>query len=306
MTIAHPHPRTRVRSHDSVDGRLAEWVGGHPLTAFFAGAFLFSWILWTPAMVGLEGAVVTAVFFVGVLGPMASAAAVVHLGGGSSREWLRSIFHLRFDKRWFAFALGVPFGIAAVASTGFAAAGESLDFGLVAERLAMIVPLLVVTFLANGGPEEPGWRGFALPRLQDRFTPVVATLVLGALWALWHLPLIAIEDDADHGLGAWGFAGIMALTFVGIVLYAFPYTYLWNRTRSAVTAMALHAGFNTSLAVVILREDDELVEGTYVTLLACQTIVLLAVAVGLVMATKGRLGRDTQGADSALQEQRSG
>jgi uncharacterized protein len=266
------------------------WVTAHPIIAFFLGAYTVSWALWTPAMLGFDGGLGMAVFFVGVLGPMASAATVVHLSGGSARAWARAIFHLRFDRRWLLYALCLPFGIAAVASVGFVLAGNSLDFGLVGERAVMVLPLLLITFLLNGGPEEPGWRGFALPRLQERFSPVRATLVLGVLWALWHLPLLAIEDNPSHGLGTWGFAGTMALFIVGVVLYAFPYTYLWNRTRSAIAVMALHAGFNTSLAVVILRDADDLTEGTYVAMQVSQTIVLLAVAVALVVATRGRLG----------------
>ncbi|HEX6236718.1 MAG TPA: type II CAAX endopeptidase family protein [Acidimicrobiales bacterium] len=271
------------------------WVASHPIPAFFAGAYLISWVLWAPAALGFDGGLGTALFFVGVFGPMAAAATVVHLGGGSAREWARKIFHVRFDRRWFLFALGLPFAIAAISSAGFVLAGETLDFDLLGERLAMLLPLLVVTFLLNGGPEEPGWRGFALPRLQERLSPVRATTLLGVLWALWHLPLLAIEDNPSHGLDTWGFAATSALFIVGVVLYAFPYTYLWNRTKSAIAAMALHAGFNTSLAVVILRDEDSLVEGTYLVMQVSQTMVLLAVAVGLVLATGGRLGREAAG-----------
>lgn len=271
------------------------WVGAHPITAFFVGAYAFSWVLWAPAALGFDGPLGTAVFFVGVLGPVASAVSVIGLSGGSPRAWARDVFHLRFDRRWFAFALGLPFAVAVVSSAGFVLTGGSLDFGLVGERVAAVVPLLVVTFLVNGGPEEPGWRAFALPRLQARLSPVRATLLLGVLWALWHLPLLAIEDNPSHGLGGWGFAATSTLFVLGVVLYAFPYTYLWNRTRSAIAVMALHAGFNTANAAVILREEDDLVEGAYLAMQLSLTVVLLAVAVGLVHLTGGRLGlRDAE------------
>jgi membrane protease YdiL (CAAX protease family) len=291
VTMAATHPiaavPTRGRARTSP---LRAWVKAHPTTAFFLGAYAFSWALWTPAALGFDGPLGMAVFFVGVLGPVASATMVIRLSGGSPRAWARDIFHLRFDRRWFVFALGLPFAVAATASVGFVLTGRSLDFGLVGERVAAVVPLLVFTFLLNGGPEEPGWRGFALPRLQTRFSPVRATLVLGVLWALWHLPLLAIEDDPSHGLSGWAFAGTSLLFVLGVVLYAFPYTYLWNRTKSAIAVMALHAGFNTANAVVILREEDDLVEGAYVAMQLSLTVVLLAVAVALVYATRGRLG----------------
>jgi membrane protease YdiL (CAAX protease family) len=292
MAVAHLN--VVAPAPELVRSPVRSWVATHPVIAFFLGAYTFSWALWTPAVLGFDGGLGMAVFFVGVFGPMASAAMIIDLTDGSARAWAHAIFHLRFDRRWLLYALGLPLGIAAIASVGFVLQGNSLDFGLVGERLATVLPVLLFTLLFNGGPEEPGWRGFALPRLQERFSPVRATLVLGVLWALWHLPLLAIEDNPSHGLGPWGFAGTMALFVLGVVLYAFPYTYLWNRTKSAIAAMALHAGFNTSLAVVILREADELTEDTYVAMQVSQTVVLLAVAVALVVATRGRLGRRAQ------------
>jgi len=56
--------------------------------------------------------------------------------------------------------------------------------------------LIALLFVALG--EEPGWRGFLLPRLQQRFAPLTADLVLGAIWALWHLPLLGHEIASPH------------------------------------------------------------------------------------------------------------
>lgn len=288
--MALMHQVTPPATHAANGPSLRAWVATHQVAAFFIGAYAISWTLWLPAMLGLGEAVGMVLFFVGVFGPMASAATVVHLRGGSARAWARRIFHLRFNHAWFLYALGLPFAIAAAASMGFVLLGHTLDLSLVGEHLGMVLPLLVLTFLFNGGPEEPGWRGFALPQLQRRMSPAPATLVLGLLWALWHLPLLSIEDNPSHGLGSWAFAGTTVLFVLGVVLYAFPYTYLWNRTQSALAAMALHAGFNTSLAAVILRDEADLVEDTYVAMQISVTVVLLAVAVTLVVATRGRLG----------------
>ena len=93
-------------------GKLAGWVSDHRLVAFFVGAYGFSWVLWTPAALGYDGAVGMTVFFVGVLGPVASAATVTHLSGGSVKRWARSIFHVQFARRWWLFALGLPFAVA--------------------------------------------------------------------------------------------------------------------------------------------------------------------------------------------------
>jgi len=158
------------------------------------------------------------------------------------------------------------------------------------------VPLLVFCLLLNGGPEEPGWRGFALPRLQERFSPVKATLVLGGLWGLWHLPLLRVEDNAGHDLATVPLIAMLLWTLAGFVAYAFTYTYVWNRTRSVVICMVLHAAYNTSLGALILRPEDELVGGAYVKLSLILTGLLWVAAIGLIIATRGRLGL---GADTA-------
>lgn len=121
------------------------------------------------------------------------------------------------------------------------------------ERLASFLPLFVFCLLINGGPEEPAWRAFAMPRLQERFSPVKATLVFGPIWGLWHLPLLLAESNVDHDLATVPFLGMLLWTLAGFTAYAFTYTYVWNRTHSAFLCMVLHASYNTAIGVAILR-----------------------------------------------------
>jgi membrane protease YdiL (CAAX protease family) len=265
-------------------------IAAHPTIAFFLLAFAMSWTLMAPAMVAGLDSLAALPFFLGVWAPAAAAAIVVRVTGGSIKAWLRDIMRWRVGGRYYALALGFPIALAVVASAGFALAGESLDFGLVGERAAAFLPLLVFCLLVNGGPEEPAWRGFALPRLQERYSPVRATVVLGTIWGLWHLPLLLVEDNVDHDLAALAFAGMLVWTLAGFTAYAFTYTYLWNRTRSALLCMLLHASYNTALGVVILRPADELVGDAYVAISLALTGTLWLVAIGLIGATRGRLG----------------
>ena len=265
-------------------------IAAHPTVAFFLLAFAMSWTLMAPAMVAGLDSLAALPFFLGVWAPAAAAAIVVRVTGGSIKAWLRDIMRWRVGARYYALALGFPIALAVVATAGFALAGESLDFGLVGERAAAFLPLLVFCLLVNGGPEEPAWRGFALPRLQERFSPVRATVVLGTIWGLWHLPLLLVEDNVNHDLAALAFAGMLVWTLAGFTAYAFTYTYLWNRTRSAFLCMLLHASYNTALGVVILRPPDELVGDAYVAISLALTGTLWLVAIGLIAATRGRLG----------------
>jgi len=274
-------------------------ISAHPTVAFFLLAFAMSWTLMAPAMVAGLDSLAAVPFFLGVWAPAAAAAIVVRVTGGSIRDWLRDIMRWRVPRRYYLLALGFPVALTIVASAEFALAGEHLDFGLVGERAAAFLPLLLFCLLANGGPEEPAWRGFALPRLQDRMSPVRATLVLGTIWGLWHLPLLLVEENVDHDLGALAFGAVLVWTLAGFTAYAFTYTYLWNRTRSALLCMLLHASYNTALGVVILRPADELVGSAYVAISLTLTGTLWVVAVALIVATRGRLGLGSSAAERA-------
>lgn len=108
-------------------------------------------------------------------------------------------------------------------------------------------------FFGAGFTEEPGWRGFALPRLQSRFSPLVASIMLGSVWAFWHTPLYFTGMyTATSNTGPAAVAGILA-RFVWVVPLAIVFTWLYNRSRGSVLIMVLlHTAFNTATAVVPL------------------------------------------------------
>lgn len=150
----------------------------------------------------------------------------------------------RARRRWYAFALLTPIAIVALVSGAFVALGEDLDGSLLPERLAVYVPMLIFLSAAGGGNEEWGWRGFALPEMLEGASAVRSTLVLGALWALWHIPLLSAADDLSHGLGGVELGIVLAATVVAIVAHAFFYTHLYRDTRFALLCVLLHGSFN--------------------------------------------------------------
>jgi membrane protease YdiL (CAAX protease family) len=94
--------------------------------------------------------------------------------------------------------------------------------------------LFILLFIGLG--EEPGWRGFALPELQTKYSPLIASLILAPLWALWHLPLIGNEFP-------WPIVPAFLLSIFG---GTFVQTWLFNRTKGSVLlAMLFHATVNT-------------------------------------------------------------
>lgn len=124
------------------------------------------------------------------------------------------------------------------ASSYSASPGERVSQDGLDEALAQLV-LAITTGLA----EEPGWRDFALVRLQDRLGPINGTVPLGVLWGGWHLPLF---------LSTWGgwphVLWYEPIEFVGVAIaLSFPITWVFNRTgQSLPLVMLLHANVTPS------------------------------------------------------------
>lgn len=265
-----------------------------PLTAFFVLTFGLTWLCWSVPALGYRHGVGSALAVLGGFGPCVAAAIMTRLTGGSVKSWFRGLFRWRVAARWYAYALGVPIALVVLVTAEFAAVGESLQWSLLDDRLLVYLPSLLIVAAIAGGNEEPGWRGFALPRLQQRLSPIRATLLLGALWAPWHLPLLFAAEGSTHQLPIGGVLVLVALTMTGIVGYTFAYTYLFNRTRSVLLCIIMHAGFNTALASAGLRNEQALQRWDYVLMLGLTTATVWAGVALLIKLTHGRLGQADQ------------
>jgi len=94
-------------------------------------------------------------------------------------------------------------------------------------------------FFFTGVFEEVGWRGFLLPRLQRKFSPLVASLLVWLPWALWHAPL----DVTRFRLHMWTWANYMQVRVIFLIPLAIIFTWLYNRSGGNVLACSIfHAG----------------------------------------------------------------
>jgi membrane protease YdiL (CAAX protease family) len=106
--------------------------------------------------------------------------------------------------------------------------------------VGIILLFFLMNFIHGGLSEEPGWRGFALPRLQARFNPFTASLILGILWAVWHGPA------RFGGIEAKSLEDTL-IEWVFIVFVTFIFTWLFNRTKGSILVTALvHPSMNTT------------------------------------------------------------
>jgi membrane protease YdiL (CAAX protease family) len=213
---------TQTRSADMTEGtptsgwnRFRGFVRRRELVIFFALSYLIAW---------------SALPFGSFLAfaPLVSAIVVVMIAEGlpGLARLGRRVIRWRVNWIWYAAAIGLPLLVHAVAI------GLNMATGAPAPSFAQFVPWYTVLLLfglrmvnPTDGPlgEEPGWRGFAQPRLQSRWSPLVSTALLGVLITGWHLPLVFMPQ---FDLGLPDIASTVAVTFW--------YAWLFNRTGGSV------------------------------------------------------------------------
>lgn len=209
------------------------------VSRFFVLTFAFTWTLQLPGVLAQRGWLpggaepYMPLVILGVFGP--SAAATLLTARSQGRAGVRRLFAgllaFRVHPIWYAVALLLPgilltLGCATLRSAGY---GGEIFFMPAAERL--VAGLLISV------AEEVGWRGYALPRLQDRYGPVAASGVIGILWTLWHIPMF---------LGAGISLALLPLMLLHMLGGSLTFTWIYNRTGGSLL-MAVLAHFGAHL-----------------------------------------------------------
>ena len=260
-------------------------ISRQPLASFFVMAFLFSWIAVSPLILNPTFPVEPFQILGALAGPTLSAIIVTATLDG--RKGLRDFFTRYIQWRaglvWWLFVLfGILLSLNTLAAFILGASVWTEFF----ENIGLILTTYLITLIVGiiTGPlwEEPGWRGFALPRLQEQFGPIVGTLILGVLWALWHLP---------GYLGGWMTLGILPLIVSGAA-FSIIVTWVYNNTRGSLLLMILlHSSSNAALSVgsqvlpTNLSESmNSFVYGGWIPAITYSIIALV-----VIIATRGKL-----------------
>lgn len=187
--------------------------------------------------------------FLGGFGPTLAAVVLVGLAGGWAglRGWLARCLRWRVGWGWVALAVGLPLGVIVLAATVHLALGGTLSPSPVWGH-GLLATLNFVLILLLGGPlgEEFGWRGYALPALQERYGWRVSSLVLGVVWGCWHLLLFFLANTSQRHIPI---ALFLSSTLALSVLFA----WLANRTRGSLVLVVLfHTAINYWSWVVLV------------------------------------------------------
>ncbi len=213
-----------------------------PVISFFILAYLISWLFWLPLLfMGSEsGGLFMFLLIVGGQGPFAAAIIISKLMG-DFKGFTRLLLMWRISFKWYLAALALPVLISIVAYGVFVTIGGTPMLPPETPPLYVYPLLLLFVMFLGGGLEEPGWRGFALPMLLKRHTPFLASIFIGIVWAIWHLPLFFAPLSSQFGLPfGWYFLNALALSVI--------FTWLFLKSDgSTVTAIVLHGGVNAAL-----------------------------------------------------------
>jgi uncharacterized protein len=226
---------------------------------FFSVAYVWTWAFWLLAArlgVSLNTIPGIGLLMFGLSGPSIAGLGLTYLTQdkiGRRDYWLRIIDPRRISIRWYLVIFLFFPAISALSALLAVLTGEiGVVWGKAVQQLAIIPTLITLFFSAI--LEELGWRGYALDRLQSRFSALVSSLILGILWAFWHTPLFFFKDSIQYKMGFgslefWMF--MMNAVFVAIYL-----TWIFNNTnRSTLSAILWHAWANVTAAVFTLTTE---------------------------------------------------
>lgn len=217
------------------------------LVSFFILAFGLAWSVlalfafatdWVVDYFG-EVSGTNPLFFLAVYAPAIAAISLVGIKSGASgiRRFLSRVLLWRASLWWYAFLLSA-FPI--VSFIGAAIKGNAATAPMFTEPVSALLPAIGV-MLILGPMEEFGWRGFALPLMQRRLVPFWAGLVLGVIWAVWHLPVFFLSGTPQS---AWGFMPF----FAGSVACSIILTPFFNQAGGSILmAMLFHFQMNNPL-----------------------------------------------------------
>ena len=246
-----------------------------PIIIYFTLACAISWAFMVPAFIlaekygyalptaatfgelmktGFEDSRHIWLSFIGTLssyGPLVAAFIMSVLeGGGSQKAWWKRISNWRIEGHGYRDLLVLLLAIFLPLTLVGLALGPFPTLDLLVAPLGIFL-LYMFYELLTSGMEEPGWRGYALPRLQERYTAKKSSLILGLVWGIWHWPAfipVYLNVLRDSGVLAQALitslVQVLVYTVGSILAASFIHTWLYNRSQNAFMNILLHGGSN--------------------------------------------------------------
>ena len=286
---------TTISSVASIpESGLKGFAKRHPLTAYFILAFALMWVFVIPIMLSQRGlgiitlpdALIEVLLLVATFsGPLPAALIMTTLidGREGRKKLLRSMFQCRVGLGWYLLLLvGYPL----VFLTGMTFYSGAAPWVALAQNWPLIftfyLPAAAFGIIFPSLGEEPGWRGFALPRLQQQYGPLLGTLILAILHGMWHLPVYFVPGTIlDGPFDITAFAANTGL----IIAMSLIWTWFFNNAgQSVFFAMLVHGVSNAASGLIPQLQLDAPADPWF----SFKTGAAFAIL--LILFTRGRLG----------------
>src|SRR5215216_4210317 len=255
---------------------LMSLVRRHPIITFFVLAYALAWIIESP-LVLLRDSVTASdppgLFLVMLASNVPSVVAIVLtaivFGRGTLRKLLGRLLIWRVNPLWYLVVILGPIALTeGVVGLNALMGGPALSLGMPLLGVLSMLAFSIVPGSALG--EEIGWRGYALPRLQSRMSALGASLIIGPIWALWHLPLWLTGDPVRTPT-------LYAAFVVSVIALSVILTWVYNSTGgSLLMVVLLHATYNLPMTLSI---DDLGSRATVPVMLYFGLLVVAAIVV---------------------------
>jgi uncharacterized protein len=215
---------------------------------FFIITFAFTWLFWLIAILSANRLIpapfpVLVWVIIGAHGPLFASLWLECREGGRAAavKLIRSGFRLNMKFKWWLVIIIFPFILAGLAFwINVTYSTFEPDTSLLAQPLLLIPNFLLMFFLLGSLQEEFGWRGYALPRMLSVQSPFWASLILGVIWGLWHLPLFFIPGIGQAFMN-------FGIFFILNLNLSFLFTWFYKKTDfNLFSALLLHAAINSS------------------------------------------------------------
>lgn len=264
---------------------ISTFMKRYQVISFFILTFIISWIPW---YTGGSGFI--------VFGPSIASLIMVSVvaGGKGLLELLKRAVRWKVNIVWWIITLFLP------ALICFVAIGIHLLLGGNPPRFTFfkqewyLAPVLFVLMLVDGPLEEFGWRGFAVPKLQKKLNPLIASLIIGIAWGIWHLPEFLQPGSPQYPMGI----SFLPLFVADEVFNSILMTWLYNKTKGSLllSGFMFHNALNfwsiTLLAEITMTGllHGEASPEYDMRLLVLEGSIAMFVAIILAIVTKGQLG----------------
>ena len=267
---------------------------------FFLLTFAYSWTIWIPSV--LDGIGIKLPFdvtgysmivvIIGAFAPMMAAITLVAQDAGwkGVKSFLRQALDFRIKPIYLLLALALPLIIHSIAHylapvLGLSVAPTLFPTDISVSPIILAIPYFFLMIIIGGGQEEFGWRGYAQEPLQEKIGVIPASLVIGAIWGFWHLPLWFMAGDLHS---AYSFFAFVMMTMSMSIVYAWLYN---SSGKKLIVVIFFHAMSNTAAPLLpFLHGIEGKPETAYWVYATVNVIIGLIFAYLLAKRSKQRQG----------------